>query len=80
VTCAISAAFLAALLTGHWEDAGALQDHLAAVGGLVLGGVLAAPLAGRIVKVVPARVLTWMVGVLVITLACYQGAQVAGWI
>jgi uncharacterized membrane protein YfcA len=47
---------------------------------LVLGGVLAAPLAGRIVKVVPARVLTWMVGVLVITLACYQGAQVAGWI
>jgi uncharacterized membrane protein YfcA len=80
VTSAISAAFLAALLTGRWEDAGALEDHAAAVAGLVLGGLLAAPLAGRIVKVVPARVLTWMVGVLVITLACYQGAQVAGWV
>jgi hypothetical protein len=48
------------------------------VAGLVLGGLLAAPLAGRIVKIVPARVLTWMVGALVISLACYQGAQVAG--
>lgn len=78
VTSAISVAFLTALLTGRWDEAGALTEHAAAVGGLVLGGLLAAPLAGRIAKVVPARVLTWMVALLVITLACYQTAQVTG--
>lgn len=78
VTSAISATFLAALLTGRWDDAGALREHAAAVGGLVIGGLLAAPLAGRIAKVVPPRTLTWMVALLVITLAIYQGAQVAG--
>jgi uncharacterized membrane protein YfcA len=78
VTSAISASFLVALLTGRWEDAGDLRQYGAAVGGLVLGGLLAAPLAGHIVKIIPARTLTWVVAALVISLAVYQGAQVAG--
>jgi uncharacterized membrane protein YfcA len=80
VTSAISAAFLAALLTGHWQDAGELTDHLTAVAGLVLGGLMAAPLAGHIVKVAPPRLLTLVVGVLVMSLAAYQGARAAGWV
>jgi len=42
---AVSAAFLTALVTGHWQTTG-LMDHIWSVGGLILGGVLAAPIAG----------------------------------
>ncbi len=73
VTVAISAAFVVALVTGHWENAGALMDHAGAVIGLVIGGVLAAPLAGYIVKAAPARTLTFAVGVLILLLAAFQG-------
>lgn len=78
LTTAISATFVWALVTGHWEEAGALQDHAAAVGGLVAGGLLAAPFAGFIVKKVPQRVLTYAVGGLLIVLAGFQGLQLAG--
>ena len=77
VTTAISVAFLAALLTGRWAG-GALQDHAWAVGGLVVGGLIAAPFAGWITKIVPARTLTFLVGGLIIALALYQGLQLAG--
>ena len=77
VTMAISVAFLAALLTGRWAG-GALQDHAWAVGGLVVGGLIAAPFAGWITKIVPARTLTFLVGGLIIALALYQGLQLAG--
>ncbi|HYC67402.1 sulfite exporter TauE/SafE family protein [Brevundimonas sp.] len=78
VAVAVSSAFLFALVTGHWRNAEGLQGHAWAVGGLVVGGVVAAPLAGWITKALPARGLTWIVGALVLGLALYQFAQMAG--
>ncbi|QBQ49650.1 sulfite exporter TauE/SafE family protein [Brevundimonas naejangsanensis] len=75
LTVAVSATFVWALVTGHWEEAGALQNHAAAVGGLVVGGLIAAPFAGLIVKKVPRKVLTYAVGGLLIVLAAFQGYQ-----
>ena len=72
VTCTISASFVIALLTGHWEDAGELMLHAPAVGGLVAGGVLAAPLAGYLVKVVPQHLLGTIVGVFILCLSLWQ--------
>ncbi len=80
VTSTISAAFLAALLSGHWQEADGLSSHAAAVGGLIVGGLLAAPLAGVIVKIAPVRVLTYGVGILVTLLASYQTARLLGWL
>jgi uncharacterized membrane protein YfcA len=78
VAVAISAAFVWALMSGHWRDADALQNHAAAVGGLVVGGLAAAPFAGLIAKRVPRRVLTYAVGGLLLVLAGLQGLQLAG--
>jgi len=75
LTVAVSATFVWALVTGHWEEAGALQNHAAAVGGLVVGGLIAAPFAGLIVKKVPRKVLTYAVGGLLVVLAAFQGYQ-----
>jgi len=74
VTSAISAAFLATLVSGHWTQSG-VADHTRAVGGLILGGLLAAPLAGRVVRIIPVRALTWMVGALVLLLSAWQTAR-----
>ena len=78
LTTAISAAFVWALVTGRWSDVGALHDHAAAVGGLIVGGLLAAPFAGLIVKRVPRRTLSLAVGGLLIALSLFQGLQLAG--
>ena len=78
LTVAISATFVWALVTGHWEEAGALENHFAAVAGLVVGGLIAAPFAGLIVKKVPRKVLAYAVGFLLLFLAAFQGAQLAG--
>lgn len=75
LTAAISAAFLTALVTGHWDEAGDLWGHVWAVAGLIAGGVLAAPMAGYVVKRVPARPMTIAVGALVVALAVYQTAR-----
>lgn len=75
VTIAISATFVWSLLTGAWKDADGVMQHAAAVAGLVAGGVLAAPLAGWVVKLVPVRIFTWMVGFLVLGLCLYQGLR-----
>lgn len=73
VAVAVSAAFLTALISGHWETEG-LRDHLSSVLGLIAGGVVAAPLAGWMTKVLPIRALTWLVGILVTGLAIWQAA------
>lgn len=78
LTLSISATFVWALVTGHWREAGALENHAAAVGGLVVGGLLAAPFAGWITKAVPQRALTYAVGGLLLVLAGVQGLQLAG--
>jgi uncharacterized protein len=75
LTVAVSAAFLTALLTGHWEDAGDLSTHAAAVAGLIVGGLLAAPLAGYAVRWIPQRQLMFAVGALVVALAVYQTSR-----
>lgn len=80
LTTAVSATFVWALVSGHWRDADALENHAAAVAGLVAGGLLAAPFAGLIAKRVPRRALTWAVGGLLLVLAAIQGAQLVGWI
>lgn len=73
LTTAISAAFLYAIATGRLEVLGGLQGHLTAVGGLVLGGLAAAPLAGFVTRIIPARILMGLVGGVVILLALWQG-------
>lgn len=78
VTLSISATFVWALMSGHWQDAGDVGDYAAAVGGLILGGLIAAPFAGWIAKTVPPRILTFMVGGLIIVLAAFQAMQLAG--
>lgn len=75
LTTAVSTAFLTALLTGHWEEAEGLASHAWAVGGLIAGGVLAAPLAGYVTRVIPARRLMMLVGSVITLLAAYQIAQ-----
>lgn len=72
MSVAVSAAFLTALLTGHRESEG-LRDHLWSILDLIGGGVIAAPIAGWMTKVLPLRTLTWLVGGLVTSLAIYQG-------
>ena len=69
---AVSAAFITAMVTGHWETTG-LTDHLSSVIGLIAGGVVAAPVAGWATKKLPLRGLTWLVGILVTGLAIWQG-------
>lgn len=71
VAAAVSAAFLGSLLSGHWETSG-LRDLLWSLGGLIAGGLVAAPLAGWMTKVLPLRILTWLVGLLVVGLAIWQ--------
>jgi uncharacterized protein len=78
VTSTISAAFLAALLSGHWSEAVGLKNHAASVAGLIVGGLVAAPLAGVIVRIMPVRMLTYAVGAVVLLLAGYQTARLAG--
>src|SRR3989344_1892563 len=73
VAAATSAAFLGSLLSGHWETEG-LRDLLWSLAGLIAGGVVAAPVAGWMTKVLPLRLLTWIVGFVVTALAVWQGA------
>lgn len=87
VTVAISITFLLTLFTGRLElgegfaenlnltDNDKLALGLAALGGLILGGLVAAPLAGYITKIAPARVLLGAASILVMGLSIWQGVQ-----
>lgn len=75
VTVAISITFLWTMLTGRLELEGGLAAGLAALGGLILGGVAAAPLAGYVTKIAPARLLLGAASVLVMGLSIWQGIQ-----
>jgi len=75
VTSAISAAFLTALLTGHWDQADGIVSHATSILGLILGGLMAAPLAGVIARIAPRRVLTYGVGAVVLLSAGYQALR-----
>ena len=78
VTSAISATFLAALLTGHWQNAEGIASHATAVLGLVVGGLAAAPLAGVITRITPKKWLTYGVGTIVLFTAGYQALKLFG--
>ncbi len=78
MTVAISATFVWALVTGHWAEAGAVEHQATAIGGLIAGGLIAAPFAGLIAKKVPRKVLTYAVGILLLSLAAFQGLKLAG--
>ena len=80
VSIAVVGAFVYLLLTGQWNEGGALENHTTAVAGLVLGGLFAAPFAGWTTKHVPMRPMTFAVGALVVCLAVWQGLQIAGWL
>lgn len=70
LTSAISAAFLVALFRGDLPLD--LRTYLIEVVGLVIGGVAAAPLAGLVARLAPARHMTVAVGLLVLALAGWQ--------
>jgi uncharacterized protein len=72
LTAAVSAAFLTALLTGHWAEAEGLTTYAWAVAGLIVGGVIAAPMAGYVTRFMPHKYLMVLVGTLISLLAAYQ--------
>ena len=78
VTATISATFLAALLTGHWQQADGVVNHAMSVVGLIVGGLMAAPFAGIIARIAPKRVLTYGVGAVVLFSAGYQALRLFG--
>lgn len=75
VTVAISATFIWTLMTGRFVLEGGLASGAAALAGLILGGLMAAPLAGYITKIAPARLLLALAAVLVVGLSIWQGLQ-----
>jgi uncharacterized protein len=75
VTVAISMAFIITALTGRLELEGGLAAGLAALSGLIFGGLVAAPLAGYVTKIAPARLLLGMAAALVVGLSIWQGVQ-----
>lgn len=77
VTVAIGSALIATIVTGHWKEAGELQNYAASISGLIIGGLVSAPIAGRFVAFLPRRVLGVAVGLLVLALAGYQTAALA---
>ena len=77
VAVAVSTTFIAILLTGQWNEAPELMDHFWPVAGLIVGGLIAAPFAARITRVLPTTRMTLIVGLLVVALAVWQGLQLA---
>ena len=75
VAAAVSTTFLVALVTGHWEDIDGLKQYATSVAGLIVGGVIAAPLAALISRVLPVRPVAWLIGLLILVLA---GIQLVG--
>ena len=75
VTVAISATFIWTLMTGRMIIEGGIAQGLAALAGLIVGGLVAAPLAGYVTKIAPARLLLGAAAVLVISLSIWQGIQ-----
>jgi len=77
VTVAIGTALITAFVTGHWAQAAALQNYASSIAGLIVGGLVTAPIAGRFVSVLPRNVLGVAVGLLVLALAAYQALALA---
>lgn len=77
VTLAIGSALIWAFVTGRWAEGAAIVDHAPAIVGLIIGGLITAPIAGRFVSVLPRTALGVAVGLVVLALAVYQAAALA---
>jgi|SRR5688500_14658898 uncharacterized membrane protein YfcA len=77
IALSVSTSFLAAMLTGHWEEA-AFGAYGTSIAGLIVGGVIAAPISGWMVKTIAEKTLLTMVGCLILLLAGYQTASLFG--
>jgi uncharacterized membrane protein YfcA len=75
VTAAISATFVWTYFTGRLTLEGGAAFGVAALSGLIVGGLAAAPLAGYVTKVAPARWLLGAAALLVLVLSVWQGVQ-----
>jgi uncharacterized protein len=75
ITTAISLSFLLAIVTGRWEDGGGVVALGASIAGLIAGGLMAAPLAGKLVSIIPEGVLLRLVGVLIMAVSAFQAWQ-----
>jgi uncharacterized membrane protein YfcA len=80
VTVAIGTALIVTIVTGHWAEAGELSNYAFSIAGLIAGGLIAAPIAGRFVSVLPRSVLGVAVGLLVLALSAYQGVTLMKWL
>jgi|APAra7269096979_1048534.scaffolds.fasta_scaffold05659_6 uncharacterized membrane protein YfcA len=72
VAAAVSTTFIVALVTGHWEEVDGLKQYGTSVAGLIVGGVIASPLAAFISRILPVRPFAWLIGVLILALAGFQ--------
>ncbi len=72
VAMAVSTTFIVALASGHWRDVNELRQCGSAVIGLITGGVIAAPLAARIARVLPIKPFAGLIGLLILLLAAIQ--------
>lgn len=75
ITLSVSLTFLFAFLTGHWDSAVSWHNQATSIAGLIVGGLVAAPMAGWMVKKVPERLLLRLVGTIVCVLAVMQTIQ-----
>ncbi len=75
VAVAISAAFLWTYFTGRFVLDDGVTQATAALAGLIVGGLIAAPLAGYVTKIAPARLLLAGAALLVIGISIWQGVQ-----
>lgn len=78
IALSVSLSFLATFVTGHWQPTGGLGKYLTSVSGLIIGGVLAAPMAGWMVKALKESTLLRLVGTLITLLAGYQTLELTG--
>jgi hypothetical protein len=73
VTITILATVVWTFVSGRFVSKGGLVGAGAALGGLILSGLIAASLAGYVTKVLPARTLLSGAGLLLVGLVLWQG-------
>ncbi|WP_152045310.1 sulfite exporter TauE/SafE family protein [Aureimonas psammosilenae] len=72
IALTVSLSFIFAIVTGHWEDAPDLMSNLVAVSGLIIGGLVVAPIAGYLVRIIPETTLLRVVSILILALCATQ--------
>jgi uncharacterized protein len=75
ITTAVSITFLLAILSGRWDEGAGFATLGASIAGLIVGGLIAAPLAGKLVSIIPETVLLRMVGVTILAVSAFQAWQ-----